>query len=600
MREKLYSFLYDSKDRVLGALKVMTQIAALVAFGLIVYQNGFILSSKETVLIHEFFEVLFGVFAVNYFVRLLYSFERAQFIKHSWFEGIVMLIILLIGLNTLFFDVKVVESIFRFFRIASYQHHYSVFITVTMLYFVGFEFVRLSQVLNSLALQPATTFILSFVLLIALGTSMLMLPAMTVGDGSPSFMEALFTSTSASCVTGLIIVDTGSFFTHKGHLVILGLMQLGGIGIVSFTTFFATFLKRGVGIKQQLMIQDYLSTDSLASTKGMLRKVVMITVVIEAVATILIFFTWGEQLHFNSFGHKMFSSIFHAVSAFNNAGFSLYSNGLYEESIRHSYLLHVVIACTVIVGGLGFSVIEDVFSVKMMRERLIKPWKEWKLSSRIAIYTTGALIIIGTLLFYLIESREGHVLECYGSFPAFVISFFQSVTTRTAGFNTVDMSLLSPPTLIFMVFLMFIGASSGSTGGGIKTSTFYLILISAFATIRGKKRIDMGGRTISNDLLYKAFSIFIFAASFNLIMIFVLSITEGDKDIIDVVFEQVSAFATVGLSTGITASLSPEGKALILFSMFVGRIGTLTLALALSDRVSSSNYSYPTAHLLIG
>ena len=600
MRELLYSFLYDSKDRVLGVLKVLTKFAALLAFGLIVYQNGFILTKLETTVIHEIFEVLFGVFAVNYFVRLLYSFERIAFIKDGWFEGVVMMIILLTGLNSLLFDMPIVESVFKFLKITSYQHHYSVFVTISMLYFVGFEFVRLSQVLNSAALQPATTFIFSFVLLIGLGTAMLLLPAMTVQPGSPTFMEALFTSTSASCVTGLIVVDTGSFFTFKGHLVILVLMQLGGIGIVSFTTFFATFLKRGVGIKQQLIIQDFLSTDSLASTKMMLRKVIGITLTIEAVTTVLIFFSWGDQIHFESLSKKIFSSIFHAISAFNNAGFSLFSNGLFEEGIRESYLLHVVIACTIIIGGLGFSVIEDVFSIKMMRERLEKPWKVWKLSSRIAIYTSGALIVIGTAVFYLIESREGHVLECNGSFSGLVTAFFQSVTTRTAGFNTVDMSLISVPTLIFMIFLMFIGASSGSTGGGIKTSTFLMILISSIATIKGKKRIDIGGRTISNDLLYKAFSIFVFAATFNLIMIFLLSITEGDKNLIDVVFEQVSAFATVGLSTGITASLSLSGKSLILVSMFVGRIGTLTLALALSDRVASSNYSYPTAHLLIG
>ena len=178
--------------------------------------------------------------------------------------------------------------------------------------------------------------------------------------------------------------------------------------------------------------------------------------------------------------------------------------------------------------------------------------------------------------------------------------FFQSVTTRTAGFNTVDMSALAPSTLIFMIFLMFIGASSGSTGGGIKTSTFLIIVTSSIATIRGKKTIDMAGRTISNDLLFKAFSIFVFAATYNLVLIFLLSITEQGKDILDLVFEQVSAFATVGLSTGITASLSISGKWLIILSMFVGRIGTLTLALALSNRISTNNYKYPNAHLLIG
>ncbi len=600
MRERIYRFLYDSKDKVLGILHLFSQLSAFSALCLIIYQNGFRLSQKETIIIHETFELLFGVFAINYFARLLYTFERIQFIKNTWFEGLVMVLITITGLKTLIFDFHFTEVIFSFFKLKEYTHFYSVVITVSMLYLVGFELVRFSNILNSIALQPATTFIFSFLILIAIGTGLLMLPAMTIKIGGASFMEAIFTSVSASCVTGLIIVDTATFFTFKGQIVILLLMQLGGIGIVSFTTFFATFLKSGVGIKQQLMIQDYLSGENLSSSRSLLRQVVFITFTIELLTFIGIYFSWGSEIQFTGIGDRIFKSLFHAVSAFCNAGFSLFTNGLYEESIRHSYLLHVIIGCAVIVGGLGFSVIQDVLSPKMLRERLEKPWKNWRLSSKIAIYSSTALIFFGMVLFYLVESKKGHVLDGADTFTALVASFFQSVTTRTAGFNTVDIGALSNPTLIFMIFLMFIGASSGSTGGGIKTSTFLIIANSSIATIRGKKSIDMAGRTISNDLLFKAYSIFVFAASYNLVLIFLLSITDEGLSILDLVFEQISAFATVGLSTGITASLSTSGKWLIILSMFVGRIGTLTLALALSNRISTTNYKYPNAHLLIG
>ncbi len=600
MRERIYRFLYDSKDKVLGILHLFSQLSAFSALCLIIYQNGFRLSQKETIIIHETFELVFGVFAINYFARLLYSFERIQFIKNTWFEGLVMVLITITGLKTLIFDFHFTEVIFSFFKLKEYTHFYSVVITLSMLYLVGFELVRFSNILNSIALQPATTFIFSFLILIAIGTGLLMLPAMTIKLGGASFMEALFTSVSASCVTGLIIVDTATFFTFKGQIVILILMQLGGIGIVSFTTFFATFLKSGVGIKQQLMIQDFLSGENLSSSRSLLRQVVFITFTIELLTFIGIYFSWGSEIQFTGVGDRIFKSLFHAVSAFCNAGFSLFTNGLYEESIRHSYLLHVIIGCAVIVGGLGFSVIQDVLSPKMLRERLEKPWKNWRMSSKIAIYTSAALILFGMVLFYLIESKKGHVLDGADTFTALVTSFFQSVTTRTAGFNTVDMAALSTPTLIFMIFLMFIGASSGSTGGGIKTSTFLIIVNSSIATIRGKKSIDMAGRTISNDLLFKAYSIFVFAASYNLVLIFLLSISEEGLNILDIVFEQISAFATVGLSTGITASLSTPGKWLIILSMFVGRIGTLTLALALSNRIATTNYKYPNAHLLIG
>lgn len=600
MRERIYRFLYDSKDKVLGILHLFSQLSALSALCLIIYQNGFRLSHKETLIIHETFEILFGVFALNYFARLLYSFERLEFIKHTWFEGLIMVLITITGLKTLIFDFHFTEVIFSFFKLKEYTHFYSMVITVSMLYLVGFELVRFSNILNSIALQPATTFILSFLILICLGTGLLMLPAMTEKIGGASFMEALFTSVSASCVTGLIIVDTATYFSFKGQLVILILMQLGGIGIVSFTTFFATFLKSGVGIKQQLMIQDYLSGETLSSSRSLLRQVVFITFTIELLAFIGIYFSWGSEIQFAGTGDRLFKSVFHAVSAFCNAGFSLYTNGLYEEGIRHSYLLHVIIGCTVIVGGLGFSVVQDVLSPRMLRERLDKPWKHWRLSSKIAIYTSAGLILFGMILFYLIESKKGHVLDGADTFTALIVSFFQSVTTRTAGFNTIDIGALAAPTLIFMIFLMFIGASSGSTGGGIKTSTFLIIVNSSIATIRGKKSIDMAGRTISSDLLFKAYSIFVFAASYNLVMIFLLTISEQGIDILDLVFEQISAFATVGLSTGITASLSTAGKWFIILSMFVGRIGTLTLAIALSNRIATNNYKYPNAHLLIG
>jgi trk system potassium uptake protein TrkH len=357
-------------------------------------------------------------------------------------------------------------------------------------------------------------------------------------------------------------------------------------------------MKKGVGLKQQLIIQDYLASESLFSAKGLLRQVIGITLTIEVIASVFIFFSWGTHVHFDSLTQRIFYSAFHGVSAFCNAGFSLFSNGLYEENIRSSYLLHVVIGVTVIVGGLGFSAVQDLFSPKALQERLHRPWKDWKIGTKVAVHTSLLLIIIGMALFFLTEHNG--VMKDMGAFESIVSAFFQSVTTRTAGFNTVDFSQLAVPTLIFMVFLMFVGASSGSTGGGIKTSTFLLIANSAIATIRGKKNVDLGKRSISTELLGKAYSIFVFACTFNLVMIFILSITEPGIPIINLVFEQVSAFATVGLSTGVTADLSLAGKIFIISSMFIGRIGTLTLALALSTRVSSNSFKYPSAHIMIG
>ncbi len=596
--DKINAFIYDSKELALKVSKSLSGIFSLLAVGLVIYEVGFPLTVKQETYVVNGFTVIFGFYAFYYFLKVFYDFDRFEFLKTTWFEGGVMLCIVFSGIFEFFTGNHLFEVLFSTLGFKHSEQAYRIFITIAMLYFVGFNFVKASTYLNSLAIKPATTFILSFVLLITLGTGLLMLPQMTTESGGADFMSAFFTSVSASCVTGLVIQSTVTYFSLKGLIVILFLMQLGGIGMVSFATFFATFLKKGVGLKQQLIIQDYLATDSLFSAKGLLRQVIGITLTFEAIASVLIFFSWGTEMKFDSFGQRMFYSIFHGVSAFCNAGFSLFTEGLYESPIRHSYILHVVIGCTIILGGLGFSAVQDLFAPKNLQERLHKPWKEWKLSTKVAVHTSLLLIIVGMILFYFTE-HDG-VMRGMDGVGIVVSSFFQSVTARTAGFNTINFADLAVPTLIFMVFLMFIGASSGSTGGGIKTSTFLLITTAALATIRGKKNVDIAKRSISTELLGKAYSVFVFASTYNLIMIFVLSITEPNLPIISVVFEQVSAFATVGLSTGITTDLSIYGKIVIIMSMFVGRIGTLTLALALSSRVASNNFKYPSAHFLIG
>lgn len=598
MRELLYSFLYDSRETVLKVTRWITITCALLALALFLYEYGFPISMERELIIHKWIDLFFLIFAGQYFIRLLYSFERKEFMKVNWLEGIMMSFILITGTLKYGFGVFWVDHFFQYVDINQNQELSRLFISIATLYFAGFEFLKLGKYLNRLTLRPAGTFILSFLVLIFSGTIMLMLPEMTTSKEGACFLDAFFTAISASCVTGLMVVDTATYFSYKGHLVIMILMQFGGIGIVSFAMFFTTFTKHGFGIKHQVIIQDFLSADSLLSAKSLLRQVIFITVFIELIATTLIFFSWGNEVCFTSIRQRIFYSLFHGISAFCNAGFSLFSNGLYEYEVRHSYILHVVIACTIIIGGLGFSTIQDLFSPKSLRERLEKPWVDWKLATKISVFTSFGLIVTGMLLYFLTEYTNS--LENLTLFEKLVTAFFQSVSARTGGFNTVDFTKLMAPTLIFMTFLMFIGASSGSTGGGIKTSTFLLILKSSVATIKGRREVDLWKRNISHNLLFKALSIFVFAATYNLIIIFLLAITDGDKPILSLVFEQISAFSTAGFSTGVAATLSIGGKILIMTSMFVGRIGTLTLALALSSRVQSNSYSYPNAHVMIG
>ena len=376
------------------------------------------------------------------------------------------------------------------------------------------------------------------------------------------------------------------------------LIQLGGLNIISFATLFAFFSRKGLGIRHQSMIQEGYLGETLNTSSELIKQIFRFTFIIELAGAVLIFFTQGSQLSFHDLEDRVFFSLFHSISAFNNAGFSILSNGLYTEGIRMAMPMQFTIAILVILGGLGFGTIRDVFTIRTVRERIQKPWLHTRLGTKISIYAAFSLILVGTVVFLSLES-DGVMAEQTWMERIFT-SFFQSVTTRTAGFNTVDIGALSLPVLIFFTFLMFIGASTGSTGGGIKTSTFTLVLLSAYSTIRGKKNLELFKKRIPWELLNKAISIFLFSGSFILMGIFFLTITDPDIPFRDLMFEQVSAFCTVGLTTGITAELSIGGRTIIMLSMFIGRIGTLTLAIALGRRLKSNKYKYPKAELMVG
>jgi trk system potassium uptake protein len=584
--ENLNKFLYNSKSTVYTLLRICGLFFSIASIGVLIYAYGFYHDLEELEKCFLILNLLFSTYVINYLLRLLYSFHRKEFLNRTWFEGLLMLLII--------FNI----TFLHFFEMKPVNEAYQTLITNYFFVLILYEFIKISPRINKIKLQPTTTFMVSFILLIGMGTLLLMLPAATVGMGSMPLIDALFTATSASCVTGLIVEDTATYFTFKGHCVLLCLIQMGGLGIVTFATFFSSFFNKGTGIKHQSMMQNIFSSESLLSAQKLFKQIIVITLSIEIIFAVAIFFTWGNEVYFESLGQKIFYSVFHSVSAFCNAGFSLFTDGLYAPEVKTAYMLHLVIAFTIIFGGLGFPVIEDIFSLKNLRERLAYPWKDWKLSSKVAIYTSVALIIFGMIAFFLLERNNS--LQGMNFMERCITSFFQSVTTRTAGYNTVDFTKLTEPIIIVMIFLMFIGASPASTGGGIKTTTFYLIVVSAIATIRQRLRVEIEHRTIPNDLLFKAYSLFAFAVTFNFIAIFFLTITEEGAGFLNLVFEQISAFGTVGLSTGVTAKLSVAGKIIIIVSMFVGRVGLLTLALTLSRRVVTTSYRYPNAHIMIG
>lgn len=598
-QEKLLLFVYQNKEAVLRGLSWLRTIASLLALAVFLYYYGFPHPPERLVLLVGVTKSIFGFFVLSYIIRVIFAIHSWQYIRNSLFEAALIVLLLIDIVSVFLFGFNALENLFLNLNIENFTPFYILFIQSYLLLLVGLEVTKVSTSITSIKLKPATTFIYSFLLLLLVGTGLLMLPEMTT-KGSMPFIDALFTAVSAACVTGLAVVDTQTFFTFKGHLVILLLFQLGGIGILTFATFFALFLKKGVGISHQAMIRDFMSEDSLFNAKGMLQQIVIFTLLIECIGAFLIYLSWDVNTPFyDDAGEMIFQSVFHSISAFCNAGFSLMSGGLNEDYLQNAYILHIVVGMLIIFGSLGFPALRDIFGINNIRARLATPWKKWKLSTRIAVWATFALVLFGMGAFYLLESNT-EILAGKTGFQQLVISFFQSVTTRTAGFNTVDIGALTTPTAILFIFLMFIGASSGSTGGGIKTSTFVLILLSVITTIRGKKSLELGGRSISFDLLNKAYTIFIFSATYILVGTFFLAYFEPKMSVLDLVFEQVSAFCTVGLTRGITPDLSTPSKLILISSMYVGRVGTLTLAFALASRVDSTNYRYPKAHILVG
>lgn len=615
LQEQLKNYLYDHKEAVLSIAGRFSLLNSLSVIALLLWRYGFYLTDAESEEIFAYLDITFAIFALVFLTRWLFSYRWIAFLKETLLEVLLVSLIFIHGSLHYFLDYNITLHLAKviidmsagFFTEGSeLLTHYIASGYAFLL--VGLELTKASTRLTEVNVKPSTTFLMSFILLILAGTGLLMLPAMTIRSESISFLDALFTSVSASCVTGLSVKSTAEVFTFKGQLVIMFLIQLGGIGIVSFTTFFATFLAKGVGLRHQSIIQDHLSSENLVSATSLLRKVVFLTIIIETLGAIAIFMSWEEQLtssdQFESLGEKIFYCIFHSISAFCNGGFSLFPDGLNDGDfkVRQMYGMHFIIAFIIVLGSMGFTSIEEIFSLKTLKNLFNKPWRHWELGTRVAVSASFWLVLIGTIGFMVLEYSnlsEKTILE------SFVTSLFQSVTTRTAGFNTVVMDVgveggLRTATVIMFIFLMFIGAAPGSTGGGIKVTTFLLIVLSSIANIKRQERVELYRRTISEESIYKAFSIFIFAISYNGLAIFLLSLTEPNQDILKLVFEQISAFATVGLSLNLTPELSDLGKCIIIVSMYLGRVGTLTLALALSDSVVTNSYRYPEFPLMVG
>ena len=461
--------------------------------------------------------------------------------------------------------------------------------------------------LRSLIANPAQIFILSFLSIIFVGAFLLILPNASVQK--LSFIDALFTSTSAVCVTGLIVVDTGSYFTLFGQSIILALIQIGGLGIMTFASYFSYFF-RGVGsFNNQLMLKDMSNSNKLGEVFSTLKKIIIITFSIEIIGAALIF-GFYYPIENTPFFEQLFFSIFHSVSAFCNAGFSTLTDSLHIDIFRFNYSLQIIIIVLFTLGGLGFPIVFNLlkyinylinkrllpFLFKRNLKKSVTPWVI-NLNSRITLITSFVLIIFGTVVFYLFELNNS--LTDHTGFGKVIISLFSATTPRTAGFNVVDTSALNFSTIMLIFLLMWVGASPASTGGGIKTSTFAIATLNFWSLAKGKDRIEIFRREVAEITIRRAFAII----SLSLVVIgsgiFLIAFFDSEKDLLSIAFECFSAYSTVGLSIGITNDLSIPSKLVIIAIMLIGRVSMLTILIALFRKEKFKNYQYPEEELLI-
>lgn len=477
--------------------------------------------------------------------------------------------------------------------------------------YIGIIFLFFTEASNLLKFvyhrrqNPAFVFIISFAVIILAGTFLLMLPNATTHD--ISFVNAFFTSTSAVCVTGLTVVDTGTNFTTIGQVIILFLIQIGGLGIMTFTGLLGYLAAGSVSFHSRMVLKSMVSSNQISNVITIVTRIIVVTLFFEAIGAILLYMSVENTLYNNKI-ERAFFSVFHSVSAFCNAGFSTESAGLYTKAFRFNYSLQLIIAILIIMGGMGFPIVFNIFSFIRIKTtsllaritKLSSPETKTRIiqvNSKLALTTTIILLVIGFLLYFSFEYNAS--LKDHPTWIGKVVtSFFGSVTPRTAGFNTIDMAKLSLPMALIYILLMWIGASPSSTGGGIKTTTAAVAFLNLRTVIHGRNRTEVYRTQISEPSINKAFAVILLSLLVIGVTVLLITVFDGDKGILKITFESFSAFSTVGLTLGITSELSEASKVVLIFTMFIGRVGALTMLMAFVNQQIDRAYQYPIEEIM--
>ncbi len=441
----------------------------------------------------------------------------------------------------------------------------------------------------------ARTVCLGFVAVILVGTLLLMLPISQAEGSWGNFVIALFTSTSAVCVTGLVVVDTGSHFSFLGQFFIMSLIQVGGLGYMTATTFLLLLLGRKFGLRDKVAIQQSLDKQGLSGVDQLLKSIIAVTLILELTGAFAMMPVFIPQFGWD---RGLWMSVFHSVSAFNNAGFGLLPDNLMQYAT--SVPINLVVSLLIILGGIGYQVIMDTYFWVRDRLRGSRVRSVFSLNFKIAISTTLFLLAIGTILIFLVEYQNPDTLAPFSWFDKLLVAWFQGVVPRTAGFNSIDYSKMTQAGWFITIILMFIGASPGGTGGGIKTTTFRILYDCTKAVLQGKEEVVSYQRQIPLPLVLKAIGVLFGSMTTVIIAATLIELADSSIDFIQVLFEVVSGFATVGLSTGITASITTFSKLVLVAVMFIGRVGILLLMSAVLGDPTTTSINYPEENLLVG
>ena len=558
--------LYNHFDQL---LKAISSLSCLIIIIVLFLEFAFHLETTNIAGYYFFHLILITFFAFDSLLRVVF-FKQTKW-TYIYKNPINSLVLLTFISNLLLPDIQI-----------------SFFVSQILLFMILVSRVsHLQLLLTLLKIRPAQIIILAFLFIIFVGTLLLSLPVSSSSEVPISFIDALFTSFSAVCVTGLSVNSIGVDFSFFGQLVILFLIQIGGLGIMSFSALLMLILRRKVSQSDTMRLQENYTTMNLKETFSAIGFIFKFTLFFEFIGAILLIISWYSPQK-NLFS-TIFSAIFHSISAFCNAGFSLFSDSLISYQFHFPTIL--IISFLIIIGGLGFPVLFNLHQRYITRQQL-----NLRLQTRMALLVTGGLILAGTLIIFFVEYNNS--MNTLTLVEKLQLSYFQSITTRTAGFITTDLTLFHPSTLMFCLVLMIIGASPVSTGGGIKTTTFGLILISFWNIIKSSFRFDYQKKTIDTNSVLVAFATLFIAVflicSFSFVL-FLLEVTPIDQ----LLFEVVSAFGTVGLSLGVTPHLSVLGKLIIMTTMFIGRIGPFVFLYAFFQRRNVKHYSYPVEKVSI-